>query len=115
MSISSTLIERAEIRFQEAASVLRRYVGCFWVITAECDATIRVVPDGTTAISIQLQKSEHSEWCLRGPLLRPDVRQFTAPTTLIGVRLRPGVAFSLSGIAAHLMVDRRLSLTQCEP
>ena len=29
------------------------------------------------------------------------------PTTLIGVRLRPGVAFNLSGVAAHSIVDRR--------
>jgi hypothetical protein len=51
MSISSTLVHGADIRFQEAADALRPYVGCFWVITAERDAIIRVVPDGTTAIS----------------------------------------------------------------
>jgi transcriptional regulator GlxA family with amidase domain len=73
------------------------------------------VPDGTTAISIQLQKSGRSEWFLRGPLLRPDERRFTTPATLVGVRLRPGVAFMLSGIAAHLMVNRRIDLSRCEP
>src|SRR4030095_11428517 len=113
MSISTTVLERAEIRFQEAADALRRYVGCFWVITAECDATIPVVPDGTPAISIQRQNSGFSEWCLRGPLLRPEERRFTAPTTLVGVPLRPGVAFLLSGIAANSMVDRRIRLSQC--
>jgi AraC-like DNA-binding protein len=113
MSISTTLIERAEIRFQEAAEPLRRYVGCFWVVTAECDGTIRLVPDGTTAISFQRQESGRYEWFLRGPLLRPEERRFTAPTTLIGVRLRPGVAFMLSGIAAHSMVNRRMDLTRC--
>src|SRR5215467_15507561 len=101
MSISTTLIDRTEIRFQEAANALRPYVGCFWVLTAECGATIRVVPDGTTAISIERQKSGYYEWFLRGPLLRPDERRFTTPTTLIGVRLRPGVAFMLSEIPAH--------------
>src|SRR4029434_10330184 len=113
MSISSTLIDRADIRFHEAANALRRYVGCFWVIKAECDAIIRVVPDGTTAISIQRQSSGFSEWFLRGPLLRPDERRFTAPTTLVGVRLRPGVAFLLSGIPANSTVDRRIGLSQC--
>src|SRR5262245_7327671 len=115
MSISTTLIDRAEIRFQEAADALRRYVGCFWVITAECEARIRVVPDGTTAISIQRQSDGPSEWSLRGPLLQPDERRFTAPTTLVGVRLRPGVAFLLSGIQAHSMVDRRIDLSRCAP
>src|SRR4030095_3926430 len=113
MSISTTLIERAEIRFQEAADALRRSVGGFWVVAAECDATMRVVPDGTTAISIQRQKSGFSEWLLRGPLLRPDERRFTAPTTLVGVRLRPGVAFLLSGIPASAMVDRPIARSQC--
>ena len=52
MSISSTLIDGAEIRFHEAAGSLRSFVGCFWVLTAERDATIRIVPDGSTAISV---------------------------------------------------------------
>src|SRR5262249_23591250 len=113
MSISTTLLDHAEIRFQEAANALRPYVGCFWVLTAERGATIRVVPDGTTAISIERrQQSGYSEWCLGGPLLRPDERRFTEPTTLIGVRLRPGVAFMLSGIAAESIVDRRIDLSQ---
>ena len=113
MSISTTLIDGADIRFQEAAVALRRYVGCFWVLTAEPGATIRVVPDGTTAISIERQKTGYSEWFLRGPLLRPAERRFTAPTTLIGVRLRPGVAFMLSGIPAQSIVNRRISLSRC--
>jgi AraC-like DNA-binding protein len=110
MSITSTLVHRADIRFREAAAVLRPYVGCFWVITAEQDATIRVVPDASTAISIQLDNGRSSTWCLRGPLVQPDERRFTSPATLVGVRLHPGVAFMLSGIAAHKTVGRRIEL-----
>jgi AraC-like DNA-binding protein len=110
VSISSTLVHRAEIRFHEAADVLRPYVGCFWVITAERDATIRIVPDGSTAISIELQ-NRPSEWLLRGPLVRPDERRFTSASTLIGVRLRPGVAFILSGIAAERTVGHRIAVS----
>jgi AraC-like DNA-binding protein len=112
MSISSTLVQRAEIRFHEAADALRAFVGCFWVVTAQRSATIRVVPDGTTAISVQLQTSQPPEWFLRGPLVRPDERRFASPRMLIGVRLRPGVAFLLSGIPAHLLVGRRVRLNQ---
>jgi AraC-like DNA-binding protein len=111
MSISSTLVERAEICFHEAAEALRAFVGCFWIVTAERDAVIRVVPDGSTAISIELQKDQQpSDWFLRGPLVRPDERRFSAPARLIGIRLRPGVAFLLSGIPAHTIVDRRIAL-----
>ncbi len=109
MSITSTLVHRAEIQFHQAADVLRPYVGCFWVITAERDATIRIVPDASTAISVELQ-GRPSQWSLRGPLVRPDERRFTSETTLVGVRLRPGVAFILSGIAADGTVGRRIDV-----
>jgi AraC-like DNA-binding protein len=115
MSISSTQVHGAEIRFQEAAHALRPFVGCFWVITAQRGATIRVVPDGGTSISIQLSKTRPAGWSLRGPMLRPDERRFTSPATLVGVRLRPGVAFILSGIAADSLVDRRIGLNRAAP
>jgi AraC-like DNA-binding protein len=111
MSISSTVIDRADIKFHAAASALQPYVGCFWIITAERDATVRVVPDGTTSIAIEQHPNGGFDGYLRGPLLRPVELRFTAPTTLIGVRLRPGVAFNLSGIAAHSMADRRVRLS----
>jgi AraC-like DNA-binding protein len=111
MSISSTLVHRAEIQFHEAADALRPFVGCFWVITAERGATIRVVPDGSTAISIQLQDGLPVEWFLRGPLIRPDQRHFASPAILIGIRLRPGVAFLLDGTPVHTIVGRRIGLS----
>jgi AraC-like DNA-binding protein len=114
MSITSTLVDRAEIQFHEAPDALRPFVGCFWVVTADRDAAIRIVPDGSTAISIQLQDGEPSRWVLRGPLVRPDERRYTAPAIVIGVRLRPGVAFMLSGIATHTIAGRRINLSETE-
>jgi AraC-like DNA-binding protein len=111
MSISSTLVDRAEIEFHEATDAIRPFVGCFWVMTAERDATIRVVPDGSTAISIQLQKGYTQEWLLRGPLVRPDERRFTGEATLVGIKLRPGVSFLLSRTPAHTMVGRRIAVS----
>lgn len=112
MTISSTLMDRAAIRFQEAADALRPYVGCFWVLDAERDATIRIVPDGTAAIFLEVREGCPYGWLLRGPLLRPVERRFTVQTTLIGVRLRPGVAFVLSGIAADSLADRVIALSR---
>jgi AraC-like DNA-binding protein len=110
MSISSTRVERAEIRFHEAAPPLRDLVGCFWVVTAGPDARVRVVPDGSTAILIGFAEDRSSGWLLRGPLVRPDERRYAAPTTMVGIRLRPGVAFLLSAIPAHTIVGRRIAL-----
>ncbi len=90
--------------------MLRPYVGCFWVIAADRDARIRIVPDASTSISMELQ-DRPSGWLLRGPLVRPEDRRFTSPTTVVGVRLRPGVAFILSRIAADATIGRRLDLS----
>jgi AraC-like DNA-binding protein len=115
MSVGSTLVRGAEIRFQEAAEILRPFVGCFWVITADRDAVLELIPDGSTTISAQPQDEGAPAWSLRGPLLRPDARRFTAPTTVVGIRLRPGVAFLLTGVAMETLVDRRIDLTSLEP
>ena len=115
MSVGSTLVRGAEIRFQEAAEKLRPFVGCFWVITADRDAVLQLVPDGSTTISVQLQDGRLPAWSLRGPLLKPDTRRFAAPTTVVGIRLRPGVAFILTGVAMETFVDRRIDLTSITP
>jgi AraC-like DNA-binding protein len=115
MSVASTLVRGAEIRFREAAGTLRPFVGCFWVITAERNATLQLIPDGSTTISVQLQDEGLPRWSLRGPLLKPDARRFAAPTTVVGIRLRPGVAHILTGVAVETLVDRRIDLTTLKP
>jgi len=111
MSITSTVVQQAEIQFREAASELKPYVGCFWTISTERDAEIRIVPDLSTSISTELVNGQWSGWCLRGPLVRPEERRFTSPATIVGVRLRPGVAFMLSAIPGEATVGRRLQLS----
>jgi AraC-like DNA-binding protein len=110
MSVGSTLVRGARIRFREAAERLRPLVGCFWVIDADRDAVLQLVPDGSTTISTPLQEGTAPTWFLRGPLLRPETRSFAAPATIVGIRLRPGVAFLLTGIATDALVDRRIDL-----
>jgi AraC-like DNA-binding protein len=110
-TITSTVVHRAEIRFREADVALRPYVGCFWVISAERNATIRIVPDLSTSVSTELVNGARSDWWLRGPLVRPDERRFSSPGTVVGVRLRPGVAVILSAMAAEGMIGRRIKLS----
>ena len=71
MSVGSTLVRGAEIRFQEAAEKLRPFVGCFWVITADRDAVLQLIPDGSTTrtdISIVSPDARHR------PVLRSHAR-----------------------------------------
>ena len=111
MSITGTVVQSAETQFIEAAEVLRPYVGCFWVITAQRGAAIRVVPDASTSIFFERHANGPSRWLLRGPLIAPQERRFSSPATMIGVRLRPGVAFLMSARAADAMLGRRITLT----
>ena len=115
MSVGSTLVRGAEIRFREAAEKLRPFVGCFWVITADRDAVLQLVPDGSTTISAELRGEGASLWSFRGPLLKPDARRFAEPTTIVGIRLRPGVAFVLTDVAMETLVDRRIDLASSAP
>jgi len=110
-TITSTVVHQADIQFRRAASELRPYVGCFWIITAARNATLRIVPDGSTSISTELRNGRTSAWWLRGPLVGPDERTFSTPATIVGVRLRPGIAFILSGLDAYAMVGRRIDLS----
>jgi AraC-like DNA-binding protein len=104
-------VDSADIQFHAAVPALKQYVGCFWVITAEHGATMRVVPDGTTSIAVVQQHDGRFDSYLRGPFLHPVDLQIKASTTLIGVRLRPGVAFNLTGVAVHSITNRRTPIS----
>jgi AraC-like DNA-binding protein len=115
MSVGSTLVSGAEIRFQEAAEQLRPFVGCFWVITADSGALLQLVPDGSTTISAEPRDDNAPAWFLRGPLLKPQARRFAAPATVVGIRLRPGVAHLLTNIAMETLVDGRIDCASVAP
>ena len=110
MTISSTQIERAEIQFEAAPDALKPFTGCFWTVTAERGATIRLVPDGTAAIGADMAEGSPAQWRLRGPALQPAERRFSARTTMVGVRLRPGVVFLVTRTPVHALVDRAIDL-----
>jgi AraC-like DNA-binding protein len=114
MSISSTVLSGAEIRFHPPEPTLRPHVGCFWVITAQPGAIMRLVPDGTTSIAFERDGSGALVGYFRGPLLAPVQKSFSDSTTLIGVRLRPGVAFNLTRIPMHTLSGRRIPLAQAD-
>jgi methylphosphotriester-DNA--protein-cysteine methyltransferase len=109
MSITGTLVERTDIVFREAAAPLRGLVGCFWTMAAAEGARVRIVPDGSTTISLLVGDGRPSEWVLRGPLRQPDERRYATPVLGVGVRLRPGVAHLVTGTPAHAMVGRRVA------
>src|SRR5262245_57768945 len=71
---------------------------------------MRMVPDGTTGVGIVQQQNSCFDVYLRGSLLHPIELPIKPSTTLIGVRLRPGVAFNLTGVVAHSMLNRRTPL-----
>ncbi len=108
MSISSTRVERAHIRFVQAHESLRARVGCFWVLTVEPDAQMRLVPDGSSTLYVERFAGQDPTWWLRGPLREPHARRFSGTGHLVGIRLRPGTAGLLTGQKQHPFVDQRV-------
>ena len=111
MSIAATLIEGAHVDFHTPPEGLRRYVGCFWIIRAARGAVLRFVPDGYSSIACEVARGLPAAWFLRGPSLGPSRRRFTAPSLLVGVRLRLGVPHLLTGQPVDRIVNRRLRVS----
>jgi AraC-like DNA-binding protein len=110
MSIASTIVERASVELRSAPVALRPYVGCFWIVDADRGAKLHFIPDGYSSIWCETAARQQLQWFLRGPLTGPADRRFRSRTTLVGVRLRPGVPSLLTGSAVDRLVGRRLRL-----
>jgi hypothetical protein len=109
MSITGTVVHSAETRFVEAAAVLQPYVGCFWVITAQRGATIRVVPDGSTAIFVERRANRSSGWLLARTVAGPSRAAVQFAGNHDRRASRPGVAFLVTSRAADTMLGRASS------
>lgn len=114
MNVATAIVETAELRLRQPVAFLREFLGCFWSMTVRHSARIRAFPDGCTTISIE--SSIEPKCFFAGPRLTPWKGAPGAGQTLIGVRLRPGVAFALTGMPVRRFVDRRTRLRRfCRP
>jgi AraC-like DNA-binding protein len=85
---------------------LAHLVRCVWIRTGTGDATL-VLPDGCVDVVV---RDGHA--FVAGPDTRPVPGQAAVSEVITGVRLRPGTAAAVLGVAADELRDRRVGLDE---
>jgi AraC-like DNA-binding protein len=115
MNVASAIVEAAELELRRPVSSLRPYLGCFWSIATTTGTHLRTLPDACTTVAVECRQGQRPQSFLAGPRLTPADRAPGAGHLLFGVRLQPGVAFSLTRRPIHQIVDRRTLLAEMLP
>ena len=107
MNIASAFVTDASLIRRPPPKRLRTLVGCFWALPCTADTRIRSLPDGCSTLSVEVFGCQRPRSFITGPRLGPREIAPQPNTTLLGVRLRPGVLFALTHIPAADLTDRR--------
>jgi len=101
----TTLVSRRPVSALEKLSP-----GCFFSLAYVSGACVQTLPDPSTYLIVEVPKVSAPRCVISGPRLK-SVRSVPAEAMqLIGIRLRPGVAFLLTGVCTERWVGRRESL-----
>lgn len=106
----AAVIEGTTLITRPPVSSLEKFSGCFFSLVYASGACVHTLPDPSTYLIVEVPKVSAPCCLLSGPRLK-SVRSAPAETMqVIGIRLRPGVAFLLTGVCAERWVGRRASL-----
>jgi AraC-like DNA-binding protein len=103
---ASAILQGGNLQLRPPISALRPYLGCFWSLTTTTDTRLRGLPDGCCMLWFE------RDLFLSGPQLVPSERIPDPGQVLVGVRLQPGVAFLLTGVAVHKFAGKRTRLAR---
>lgn len=115
MNVASAIVDGAELRLRRPAPSLRPYLGCFWSMTTTPYTRLRTLPDASATLSVESRQNALPACFFIGPRLAPAMRVPGTERQLLGVRLRPGVAYALAGIPVYKLVERRRRLSALLP
>src|SRR5215469_8310419 len=97
-------------RYFESAPtrLLKPYVVCSWkqIFEGECAHNFKVLPDGCVDIILIGDRPP----LVVGPNLRAFVASFDAPTEIVGIRLKPGIAAAVLNENVNNLVDQEVPL-----
>src|SRR5262245_65786792 len=84
--------------------------GCFFSLAYASGACVQLLPDPCTYLIVEVSKVSAPRCVISGPRLK-SVRSVPVEAMhVIGIRLRPGVAFLLTGVCTDRCVGSRVSL-----
>src|SRR5262245_66548780 len=83
--------------------------GCFFSLAYASGACIQLLPDPCTYLIVEVPKVSAPRCVISGPRLKAVRSVSVEAMQVIGIRLRPGVAFLLTGVFSERWVGRRES------
>jgi AraC-like DNA-binding protein len=106
----AAVIEGTTLVSRPPVSALERFSGCLFSLAYASGVCVQTLPDPSTYLIVELPEVGAPRCVISGPRLK-SVRSAPAEAMqVIGIRLRPGVAFLLTGICTEQWVGHRASL-----
>src|SRR5215469_17398400 len=106
----AAVIEGTILVSRPPVSALQRFSGCFFSLAYASGVCVQTLPDPSTYLIVEVPKAGAPRCVISGPRLKSVRSVPTEPMQAIGIRLRPGVAFLLTGVCTERWVGRRESL-----
>src|SRR5215471_2707155 len=106
----AAVIEGTTLVSRPPVSALERFSGCFFSLAYTPGVCVQTLPDPSTYLIVEVPKVGTPRCVISGPRLK-SVRSVRAEAMqVIGIRLRPGVVFLLTGVSTERWVGRSESL-----
>jgi AraC-like DNA-binding protein len=108
----SAIIEGTTMVSRPPVAQLERYLGCYWTLVHAPGASVQTIPDASAYLVIEIPDGAQPECLIAGPRLKTMRSAPTRRSQIVGVRLRPGVAYLLARTPIHQIVNRREPLAR---
>src|SRR5262245_34181469 len=106
----AAVIEGTTLISRPPVSNLEWFSGCFFSMAYGPGAHVQTLPDPSSYLVIEISDNKAPRSFLAGPRLRAVRSAAVEAMQVAGIRLRPGVAYLLTGVCADKCVGRRESL-----
>lgn len=106
----AAVIEGTTLVTRPPVSTLERFSGCFFSLAYASGACVQTLPDPSTYVLVEIPEAGAPRCVISGPRLKSVRKAPAEAMQVIGIRLRPGVAFLLAGVCGERWVGRRESL-----
>src|SRR5215472_3462885 len=103
----AAVIEGTTLVSRPPVSALQRFSGCFFSLAYGSGVCVQTLPDPSIYLIVEVPEASAPRCVISGPRLKSVRSVPTEAMQAIGIRLRPGVAFLLTGVCAERWVGRR--------
>jgi len=103
----AAVIEGTTLIARPPVGSLEWFSGCFFSMAYAPGARVQTLPDPSTYLVIEISDARAPQCFLSGPRLKTVQSAAAEPLQVVGIRLRPGVAYLLTGVSGDRWVGRR--------